>query len=325
MTEQLIRLTVGQLRSHPQNIRRFYDQAGLRELADSIAAHAGLIQPLVVTPNPDEAGTYLVIVGNRRYRAGVLLGESCPLLDARVETDIERAAQLLMMVSENLQREDPDPISEALHYRLLMQQERLSMAEIAHRTGVSSARISNTLFLLDLPAEIQQLIGERKLQRDPRVAKALLSIDDEDTRLTLAQRFAADGATIPAILKVCEKVIEKQGRRAEPIRKLGRQPLRPVSAAQPMTHHAQSKGDAMPAQGSASWNGVRAAASHMCSACDAFTADLRAHTPEPAWVMLRQAADATCKTCGLQEYEKVCASCPGVQLLRALIRSEVKA
>lgn len=324
MTDQLIRLTVAQLRSHPQNIRRFYDQAGLRDLADSILAHRGLIQPLVVTPNDAEPGTYLVIVGNRRYHAGVLLGDACPLLDARIETDIARVDQLLMMVSENLQREDPDPISEALHYQRLMQQEQLSMAEIAHRTGVGSMRISNTLFLLTLPAEIQQLIGERKLQRDPRVAKALLSIDDETTRLTLAQRFAADGATIPAILKVCEKVIEKQGRRAEPVRKLGRQPLRPISATQPMLHHAQTKGDTVPVKGKASWNAVRAAASHMCSACDAFTADLRAKTPEPAWEMLRQAADATCKTCGLQEFEKVCASCPGVQFLRTLIHAEVK-
>jgi ParB/RepB/Spo0J family partition protein len=324
MTDQLIKLRISQLRSHPQNIRRYYNQGGIRELADSILAHGGLIQPMVVTPNPDEAGTYLVIVGNRRYRAGVLLGDACPLMDARVEGDIAKVDQLLMMVSENLQREDPDPISEALHYQLLMRQEKLSISEIAHRTGVSHPRVSGTLFLLELPVEIQQLVGEGRLQRDVRVARALLSIPDRETQIKLAQRFADDGATTAAILKVCDKVVEKMGRRADPLRKKGRPAsnLNPAIDGQPMVRHAQAKGAAVPTAGAASWKRVRDAASSMCSACDAFTLELRAKQPEPAWEMLRRTADETCKACGLQEYEKVCAACPGVSFLRALIKTE---
>lgn len=317
---RLIQLRPAQLRSHPNNIRRYYPQAGIEELAHSIKAHGGLIQPLVVTPAPDEPGIYLVIVGNRRYRAGVLLGDECPALDAKVETDVAAVEQLLMMVSENLIREEPDPISEALHYQLLVRQEGMSISEIAHRTGVSHVRVSNRLWLLELDQEIQQLVAEGRLPCDPRTANALMSIADRDTRIKLARRFAEDGVNIRAIVATCQRVVEKLGARQDaPVRKLGR-PVAPAAPTTPMVANATAKLGAPNGSASTAWSGVRAAAQVMCRECDLYTEQLRNSQAEPAWQMITHAASATCNACDLREFEKICAACPGVQLLKNIIK-----
>ncbi len=316
----LIYMNIRMMRSHPHNMRRFYDAAGIRELADSIKAQ-GILQPLLVTPNPDEPGAYWVIIGNRRYHAGRLLGDECPAFPVRVIEDAAQVEQMLMMATENLQREDIDPVSQALHFKRLMEREGLSMTAISRRTGISQANIAGALMLLELPEPIQKLIVEGRLQRDPRVARALLSIPDDDTRVKLAERFADDGTTTKGIIEVCERVLAKLGRKIEP-RRAGRptnQPVAPTTkTGAAMIDHA--KVGMLPTQGGAKWKDVREAAGHMCKACDAYTARLREKQPEPAWAMLAAAAGVTCEACGLHEFEKVCASCPGVAFLKALVK-----
>ncbi len=326
---RLIQLRPAQLRSHPNNIRRYYPQAGIEELAHSIKAHGGLIQPLVVMPAPNEPGIYLVIVGNRRYRAGVLLGDECPPLDAKVETDVAAVEQLLMMVSENLIREAPDPISEALHYLLLVRQEGMSISEIAHRTGVSHVRVSSRLWLIELDQEIQQLVAEGRLPCDPRTANALMSVADRDTRIKLARRFAEDGVNIKAIVATCQRVVEKLGARQDaPVRRLGRPAIAPTATATPATPMVANATAKLGARrrGSAptAWPAVRTAAQVMCRECDVYTDQLRNSHAEPAWQVITHAASATCNACDLREFEKICAACPGVQLLKNIIKQQAQ-
>lgn len=326
----LVYMPISKMRSHPHNMRRFYDAAGIRDLADSIKAQ-GILQPLVVTPNPEEpspdprseglgtrtedrGGTFWVIIGNRRYHAGLLLGDECPLYPVRIIQDAAEVDQLLMMATENLQREDIDPISQAMHFQRLMEREGLSMSAIARQTGICQTRVSDALQTLNLPEPIQKLIGEGRLPRDRRVTRALLSIPDDEMRLRLANTFADDGATIKGIVSVCERVLEKMGRTIE---------RRPATASiaktgVAMIDHAQASGKTLPALGKAKWDDVRESAREMCNTCDAYTAKLRQQQPEPAWAMLAAAAGETCKACGLHEFEKVCASCPGVAFLKAM-------
>ena len=317
----LVYMPISKIRSHPHNMRRFYDAAGIRDLADSIKAQ-GILQPLVVMPNPDESGTFWVIIGNRRYHAGLLLGDECPLYPVRIIQDAAEVDQLLMMATENLQREDIDPISQALHFQRLMEREGLSMTAIARQTGICQTRVSDALQTLKLPEPIQKLIGEGRLPRDGRVTRALLSIPDDETRLRLANTFADDGATIKGIVAVCERVLAKMGRTIER-RPAGRPATTSIAkTGVAMIDHAQASGKTMPASGKAKWDDVRESAREMCNTCDAYTAKLRQQQPEPAWAMLAATAGETCKACGLHEFEKVCASCPGVAFLKALTRRE---
>lgn len=317
-TDQLIRLTVDQLRSHPQNIRRFYPADGIRELADSIAEHDGVIQPLIVTQATDAPGIYVVVDGNRRLRAGQLLNGHCPALECKV-VDAEQSEQLLAMVTTNMLREEPDPISEALHYRLIMEQERVSIVEMSRRAGVSQARIQGRLRLLQLDAPIQDLIASGLLPSDPRVSQALLNIKDVTLRLRLAKRFAEDRPTTRAILAACERITERMTQTEQ-------HQTRSAEAAvahEPMVARAVDRAHLpMPAESAPStWPAVRQAAKVMCESCDTHTQVLQRKHAEPAWLLITHSADTVCRRCNVKDVVGACAACPGVELLRQLMVS----
>ena len=322
MNDTLIHLPVTALRGHTQNIRRFYNAASLRELADSIAANNGVYQALMVTTNEAEPDTYIVVDGNRRLRAGQLLGEACPLLKCEV-VNTTRAAELLAMVTINFMREEPDPVSEALHYQLLREQEKLSIQAIANLTGVSYPRVSSRLKLLKLEPEIQALIGEDKLPRDAKVIDALLSVNHTETRINLALRFVADGASVRAIVAVCATVAKRLGgNTGERQRKLGRPPKAPSAyEGMPLMAQAQERAfiKAPPAKATTSWPAVQQAARSMCAACETRTRQLKGKYDEPAWLLISHTADQVCKACNVRDVVGACAQCPGVELLRTLI------
>ena len=118
-TKEIIFLNCDQLIPHPQNMRKYFPDDQVREMADSILAHDGVIEPLVVTKGKN--GKYGVVDGNMRLAGARLLGDKCPALECKV-VDIAAADQLLAMVSANKVRYDVDPVSEALHFRALQDQ-----------------------------------------------------------------------------------------------------------------------------------------------------------------------------------------------------------
>lgn len=313
---EVISLHIDQLKTHPRNMRRFYPDAQVREMAASIKSTGGVIQPLVVTPNgnPDH---YLVVDGNLRLAAARLLGDACPELFCRV-THASEAEQLLTMVATTV-RYDVDPISEALHYRALLA-EHYSIEQISAATGKAAVTINNRLRLLDLDDDIQQLVASGKLIKDFRIVAALNSIPDRDMRVKMAQRFADDGATFRNINTVCERMLERIGAARKQSRRLGRPA--PERANEPMLAAAEHRASLQSPAGTekTGWRQVRAAARAMCDACEAKEAQLHNAVAEPAWEMITHAATDTCKACTVREVAGVCIQCPGVDLLQRLIK-----
>lgn len=169
---------VAEVVPNPYQPRREIEPAALEELAGSIREE-GLLQPIVVRP---VGGGYQLIAGERRWRAFQHLGEES--IPARiVEGDDTRSASLALI--ENLQREELNPVEEALGLASLVNDFDLTQAEAARRVGKGRATIANALRLLQLSPEILQELASGRLSTGH--AKVLLGVEDERTRRRLAQ------------------------------------------------------------------------------------------------------------------------------------------
>ena len=161
--------------------RKDFNKESLAELADSISKH-GIIQPIVVRSLPN--GYYQIIAGERRWRAAKMIGlDEVPVVIRNVD---ELAAAEMTMV-ENLQREDLNPIEEALGYKYLSENYNLTQEEISKQVAKSRSVIANALRLLSLPDEVIKYIEEGELSSGH--ARALLSLDDPDDQLDLARKI----------------------------------------------------------------------------------------------------------------------------------------
>ena len=147
-------LPIAEVESNSAQPRKYFDDAALAELAESIRLH-GIIQPLTVRKL--SSGYYQIIAGERRWRAARLAG----LKEVPVEADDRKAAELAMI--ENLQREDLNPMEEALGYQALIQQYHMTQEEAAARVGKSRPAVANSLRLLELDPSVQQQVVEGRL------------------------------------------------------------------------------------------------------------------------------------------------------------------
>lgn len=296
----LLKLKPAKLLTHPRNMRRFYPSEHVREMANSILACKGVLQPLIVVA-ADEPHKYLVVDGNMRLAGARLLEDECPPLDCKV-VDKDEAEQLVSMVVANNVRYAVDPVSEALHYKAL-QKEGLSVREISRRTGVYEARITLRKILADLPLPIQKLISEEKLPHDHNCAKALLSLPTEKA-IKLAERLAQNpNIKRKTIITAVEKLLA----------------AKPAAGAKACKRPAAELSGALAAdKKSTSRTAVRLAAGKVCLSCNQYEGKLR-DTLEPAWSTVVHAADKTCDVCPLKEMRSICGSCPAVQLLKAVI------
>lgn len=291
---KLILLKSDQLVTHPRNMRKFYPDDHVREMADSILAIKGVLEPLVVVM--DKAEKYLVVDGNMRLAGARLLEDKCPPLECKV-VDQTEAEQLLSMVTANQVRYDIDPVSEALHYKAL-QDEGLSVREISKRTGMYEIRIHNRIVLAKLEQPIQQLIIDGKLPSSHLVASELLKLTPK-TRLRLATRAANNpNMKIQTIIKACQNLAAGESKK-----KLKR----------PAVQLADIEGQ----EGEVTAKELRLAVAKACKACNQFDVELM-HGQAPAWSLVAHAADETCSSCELKEMQSICKSCPAVELLRNL-------
>lgn len=299
-TKNLLLLKPKNLLTHPRNMRRFYPADKVREMANSIAAGGGVLQPLIVVADrAKHSHRYFVVDGNMRLAAARLLEDKCPTLECKVVEQRE-AEQLLSMVVANQVRYDVDPVSEGLHYKAL-QADGMSVRDISKRTGIYEARITKRKVLADLPEPIQKLIVEEKLPADDRAARAFLSLT-EDRAVRLAERLARNpNIKISTIISAAEK-LSKRPTNEKPLK-------RPAS---------ELSGAASSGKKSARVRDVREAAMAACHDCNQYEGKLRS-SPEPAWAMVVHAADKTCSECPLKDMQKVCASCPAVVLLKELV------
>lgn len=176
-------LPVSAIGPNPYQPRRDFDEAQLKELTDSIEA-SGLLQPIIVRPRPD--GRYELIAGERRWRAVQRLG--WPSVPAVIK-EVDDRALLTLALIENLQRDDLSPMDAARGYQQLVEEFSIAQQEVARLVGKDRSTVSNTLRLLRLPAEVQQLVAGRKLSEGH--GRALLALPDPTELIRLARECVA--------------------------------------------------------------------------------------------------------------------------------------
>ena len=168
---------IEQIVPNPFQPRKHFDEAQLKELAASIAEH-GVIQPLVVNRTPSG---YELVVGERRFRASQLAGlTKVPVI---VKSGMQDQTKLEVALIENIQRQELNPIEEALAYDKLMKTFGLTQEKVAQKVGKSRPAVANTVRLLNLPAEIQRGIVEGKISEGH--ARAILGLSGMERQLAL--------------------------------------------------------------------------------------------------------------------------------------------
>lgn len=174
-------LRVSEIEPNPAQPRKNFDNEALAQLADSIARH-GLLQPIAVREH--ESGFYRIIAGERRWRAAKMAG-LIELPAIIYDMDDKKAAELALI--ENLQREDLNPIEEALAFRTLIKEFGMTQEDTANQIGKSRSAVANSLRLLDLPDEVVAMVADGSISAGH--ARAILSLDREEDMLPLAQRI----------------------------------------------------------------------------------------------------------------------------------------
>ncbi len=177
---------------NPEQPRKNFDEQALRELADSIKKH-GVIMPIVV--NDDRSGRFMIIAGERRFRAAKLAGlKEIPVV---IRNYSKREIKEISLI-ENLQREDLNPIEAAAAMKQLMVEYKLTQDELAERIGKSRPAIANTLRLLSLTPEVMQLVAESKLSAGH--ARTLVPLAAED-QITFASDAVKSGMSVRELEK----------------------------------------------------------------------------------------------------------------------------
>lgn len=165
--------TVDAIQPNPHQPRTHFSEETLQELAASIQTH-GIIQPLIVTADPQKADAYWLVAGERRWRAARLAG--LPTVPVVVR---EASAQQLVELAliENIQRADLNPLEEAAAYFTLFQEFGLTHSAIADRVGKSRSAVTNTLRLLEAPADVQKAVTDNVISAGH--ARALLGLKED--------------------------------------------------------------------------------------------------------------------------------------------------
>jgi ParB family chromosome partitioning protein len=190
---------IDQIDPNPLQPRRLFQQERLAELAQSIVAN-GIIQPLVVRKVGDR---YQLVAGERRWRAAKLAKlERVPV----VVQDIPDERLLEITLIENIQREDLNPIETAVAFDRMAQELSLTAEEIGQRTGKDRTTIINSTRLLQLPADLQQLVAERRLSAGH--ARCLLTLPTGDLQREVAERSVAQGWSVRQMERTTQKMME---------------------------------------------------------------------------------------------------------------------
>ena len=194
------KLNINEIYPNPNQPRKTFDKESLEELAESIRIH-GLIQPITVNKMSDG---YLIIAGERRYRACKLAGLT--QIDAIVKNYSGRQIAEISII-ENLQREDLNPIEIAKSLQKLMQEYNITQDQVASRIGKNRSSIANYVRLLSLYPEVIDMVEKGKVSHGH--AKCLVAITDYPTQLMLAKKVAQNKLTVRALEKEIDALLGK--------------------------------------------------------------------------------------------------------------------
>lgn len=207
--EGVTELNIDDIYPNPNQPRKVFDQTALNELADSISKH-GVIMPIVVNR---EGNRYMIIAGERRYRASKIAGKTT--IPAVIKSYDEREIKEISLI-ENLQREDLNPIEAAMAMRQLMDEYNLTQEELSERIGKSRSAVANTLRLLSLSPDVIQLISDNKISAGH--ARALITLPQAEQEI-IANKIVAEGWSVRDVEKAVRDYFnppeEKQKKKRE--------------------------------------------------------------------------------------------------------------
>jgi ParB family chromosome partitioning protein len=178
---------------NPLQPRRAFPEDSLVELADSIRV-SGVVQPILLRRTPSAEARYQLVVGERRWRAARIAGlETVPA----VVRDLTDEDALELALTENLLRQDLNPLEVARAYQTLLERFHLNHEQVAERLGINRSSVTNTLRLLRLPPAVQEMISKEEITSGH--ARALLALDSEAAQVRLAGRIAKQGLSVRAV------------------------------------------------------------------------------------------------------------------------------
>lgn len=202
-------IPIDKVHPNPDQPRSQFKKEELEELADSIKQN-GLLQPILVRKTDDG---YQIIAGERRWQASKLAGlKEIPIVV--LEADDDRVIELAMI--ENIQRSDLNPIEEAYGYRRLMERKNLTQSQLAQLVSKGRSTIANSLRLLDLPEDAQQLLYEEKITAGH--ARAILSIPTMEGRVSLTQKLAEKPLSVREAENIARLIAGREKATATPQR-----------------------------------------------------------------------------------------------------------
>ena len=202
------RLPIHKVEPNPNQPRRDFDPEELQALADSIATH-GVVQPLTVRALNN--GYYQIIAGERRWRAA-RMAELREIPAVIIEADDKKVMELALI--ENLQRQDLNPVEEAMGYRTLMEEYGLTQEETAERVGKSRPNVANMLRLLTLCPDVLDMVRTGALSAGH--ARTLVSLKTEKLQKEAAQKIVALGLSVRQAELMC-KNLQKEPAPAKPV------------------------------------------------------------------------------------------------------------
>lgn len=180
-------LKVSMIEPNKEQPRKKFDEDQLKELADSMKQY-GVLQPLLVQK---KGNFYEIIAGERRWRAAKLAGlKEVPA----VIREYDEQQKMEIALIENVQREDLNPIEEAMAYKRLMEEFHLKQEEIADRVSKNRTTITNSMRLLKLAEEVQKMLVEGVLSSGH--ARALLGLEDKKAQIMMAEKILAEGLSV---------------------------------------------------------------------------------------------------------------------------------
>ena len=202
--EEIRQIPLNELRSNPYQPRKVFDQNALQELASSIKEH-GVFQPIIAK---NSIKGYEIVAGERRVKASILAGrETIPA----IIRDFNDEEMMEIALLENLQREDLNPIEEAMAYQNLMEAKGLSHEQLAARIGKSRSYVTNMVGLMNLPDSVKDLVVAKKISATH--ARTLSKIKDPEKVEEMADRIINEGLTTATIEELTQdKSFEKRNK-----------------------------------------------------------------------------------------------------------------
>ena len=195
-------LRIGLIEPKSGQPRKTFETQPLEQLAASISTH-GVLQPILVRELPN--GKYQIVAGERRWRASKLAGlVEVPVII--IEGDDREAAEIALV--ENIQREDLNPVEEAMAYRALADEYGMTQAEIAAKVGKSREAVANFERLLDLPDEVLSLVAAKELSAGH--ARTLLSLREDADRIATARRALGEGWSVRTLEEEVKRALRRK-------------------------------------------------------------------------------------------------------------------